>query len=83
MPLINVHKSYFSITNDLVIESLLQTLNLILAEKLKRDLDKAFGHPWHVVVGESYSFDIEYDSEFFHYFFYGPIAVLAFKVCNW
>ena len=58
------------------------SIKFILAEKLKRDLDKAFGHPWHVVVGESYSFDIEYDSEFFHYFFYGPIAVLAFKVGN-
>ena len=54
----------------------------ISAENLKRNLDKAFGHPWHVIVGESYSFDIEYDSEFFHYFFYGPIAVLAFKVCE-
>ena len=52
----------------------------ISAEKLKRDLDNAFGHPWHVIVGESFSFDIEYDSEFFYYFFYGPIAVLAFKV---
>ena len=52
----------------------------ILAERLKRDLDNAFGHPWHVIVGESFSFEIEYDSDFFHYFFYGPVAVLAFKV---
>ena len=58
-----------------------QTCNLyISAERLKRDLDNAFGHPWHVIVGESFSFEIEYDSDFFHYFFYGPVAVLAFKV---
>ena len=53
-----------------------------LAEKLKRDLDNTFGHPWHVIVGESFSFDNEYDSEFFYYFFYGPIAVLAYKVTS-
>ena len=37
---------------------------------------------WHVIVGESFSYDIEYDSEFFYYFFFGPIAVLAFKVTS-
>ena len=39
-----------------------------------------FGHPWNVIVGESFDFDIEYDDEFCYYFFYGPIAVLAYKV---
>ena len=39
-----------------------------------------FGHPWNVIVGESFDFDIEYDHEFCYYFFYGPIAVLAYKV---
>ena len=39
-----------------------------------------FGHPWNVIVGESFDFDIEYDDEFCYYFYYGPIAVLAYKV---
>ena len=39
-----------------------------------------FGFPWNVIVGESFDFDIEYDHEFCYYFFYGPIAVLAYKV---
>ena len=39
-----------------------------------------FGFPWNVIVGESFDFDIEYDDEYFYYFFYGPIAVLAYKV---
>ena len=39
-----------------------------------------FGFPWNVIVGESFDFDIEYDDEFCYYFYYGPIAVLAYKV---
>ena len=71
----------YSLTTYNLIYPIIQSY-YISAERLKRDLDAAFGHPWHVIVGESYSFEIEYDSEFFHYFFYGPIAVLAFKVSN-
>ena len=54
----------------------------ISAEKIKRDCDQMFGFPWNVIVGESFDFDIEYDHEFCYYFFYGPIAVLAYKVNN-
>ena len=54
--------------------------NFVSAEKIKRDCDQMFGFPWNVIVGESFDFDIEYDDEFCYYFFYGPIAVLAYKV---
>ena len=50
------------------------------AEKIKRDCDQMFGFPWNVIVGESFDFDVEYDHEFCYHFFYGPIAVLAYKV---
>ena len=55
-------------------------LTNLIAERIKRDCDQMFGHPWNVIVGESFDFDIEYDDEFCYYFFYGPIAVLAYKV---
>ena len=50
------------------------------AERLKRDFDKAFGAPWNVIVGECYSFDIDYDFHFVFYFLYGPVAILAWRV---
>lgn len=50
------------------------------AEKVKRDLDTAFGAPWHVVVGESFDFNIDYDFHFLYYLLYGPIAILAWRV---
>ena len=50
------------------------------AERLKRDFDKAFGAPWNVIVGECYSFDIDYDFHFIYYFLYGPVAILAWRV---
>ena len=49
------------------------------AERLKRDFDKAFGAPWNVIVGECYSFDIDYDFHFIYYFLYGPVAILAWR----
>jgi len=51
-----------------------------LAEKVKRDLDNAFGAPWHVVVGESFDFNIDFDFHFLYYLLYGPIAILAWRV---
>merc|ERR1712126_237684 len=50
-----------------------------IAERLKRDFDKAFGAPWNVIVGECYSFDIDYDFHFVFYFLYGPVAILAWR----
>ena len=50
------------------------------AENLKRQFDKEFGPPWNVVVGETYTCDIDYDSNFLYQFLYGPVAVLAWRV---
>ena len=50
------------------------------AEKLKRDFDQRFGAPWNVIVGEAYSFDIDYDFHFLYYFLYGPVAILCWRV---
>ena len=54
--------------------------NLISAEKVKRDLDSSFGAPWHVVVGESYDFNIDFDFHYLYYLLYGPVAILAWRV---
>ena len=55
-------------------------LSYLLAEKLKREFDTRFGAPWHVIVGEAYSFNIDYDFNFLYYFLYGPIAILVWRV---
>ena len=70
----------FSSVNDLRDNKLYSTF--LTAEKIKRDLDEVFGHPWNVIVGESFDFDVEYDDEYCYFFFYGPIAVLAYKVSS-
>ena len=51
-----------------------------LAEKLKREFDKSFGAPWNVIVGEAFSFNVDYDFHFLYYFLYGPVAILAWRV---
>ena len=53
---------------------------LFLAEKVKRDLDSSFGAPWHVVVGESFDFNIDFDFHYLYYLLYGPVAILAWRV---
>ena len=53
---------------------------LFSAEKLKREFDKSFGAPWNVVVGEAFSFNVDYDFHFLYYFLYGPVAILAWRV---
>ena len=53
---------------------------IISAEKVKRDLDSAFGAPWHVVVGESYDFNIDFDFHYLYYLLYGPVAILCWRV---
>ena len=55
-------------------------LIIFTAEKLKREFDNRFGAPWHVIVGEAYSFNIDYDFHFLYYFLYGPIAILVWRV---
>ena len=55
---------------------------------MKREFDKSFGAPWNVVVGEAFSFNVDYDFHFLYYFLYGPVAILAWRVsptkkCFW
>ena len=50
------------------------------ARYIKDMLDKRMGQPWHVVVGQHFSFDITYEEGNLLYVFWGgDIAVLAFK----
>ena len=71
---------YFPYTYSKFYKILIELQIFRSAERIKRDLDSWMGHPWHVIVGESFDFSIEYDSQYCYYFFYGPIAVLAYKV---
>ena len=64
----------------LKVETILTLLVLSSAEKVKRDLDASFGAPWHVVVGEAYDFNIDYDFHYLYFLLYGPVAILAWRV---
>lgn len=46
---------------------------------IKETMDKKFGTAWHTVVGESYGFEISYDSRSLLYMFFGGNTA----VCTW
>ena len=48
-------------------------------EHLKKELDTRFGCSWHVVTGEEFGFDIDFEAEKMMYIFYGSLAVLLWK----
>ncbi|TRY68382.1 hypothetical protein TCAL_12020 [Tigriopus californicus] len=52
---------------------------LWIAERIKRGLDNLFGASWHVVVGEEFTFDIDYDDNLVFHMFYGNVGILAWK----
>lgn len=50
------------------------------AERIKRGLDKSFGASWHVVVGEEFALDIDYDDNLLLSMLYGNVGIVAWKV---
>ena len=50
-----------------------------IAEKIKAALDTLFTPSWHVIVGEDFSFDIDYEDNFLYYLLYGNHGILAWK----
>ena len=47
---------------------------------IKENLDKKFGSPFHVVVGEAFSFSINYEEKtLLHMYTGGNIAVLVWR----
>ncbi|XKL59304.1 hypothetical protein PGB90_000320 [Kerria lacca] len=53
--------------------------NEAAARMIKETMDKKFGTAWHTVVGESYGFEISYDSRSLLYMFFGGNTA----VCTW
>ena len=53
--------------------------NTEIANYLKRELDTRFGCSWHVVTGEEFGFDIDFEADKMMYIFYGSLAVLLWK----
>ena len=53
--------------------------NRRIANQVKKNLDERLGASWHVVVGETYSFEITYESECLIYLYYGSLAILCWK----
>ena len=50
-----------------------------LCKLIKRRLDVKLGATWHVVAGECYSFDVDYDSEYLIFLIYGSLGIVAWK----
>ena len=46
---------------------------------VKKNLDDRLGAAWHVIVGETFSFEVTFESDFFIYVFYGSLGIVAWK----
>uniref|UniRef100_UPI00358F9E96 dynein axonemal light chain 4-like n=1 Tax=Myxine glutinosa TaxID=7769 RepID=UPI00358F9E96 len=54
--------------------------NELAAKMIKESMDKKFGSPWQVVVGEGFGFEITYDlKSIFYMFFGGSLAICVWK----
>lgn len=42
-------------------------------------MDSLFSPSWHVVIGEDFTFNIDYENKYLYYFLYGSHAILAWK----
>lgn len=56
------------------------TSNERAAKMIKDAMDKKYGPSWHVVVGESFGFEISFECSFLLYMFFGTnLAILIWK----
>ncbi|KAF6770513.1 hypothetical protein AHF37_10810 [Paragonimus kellicotti] len=54
--------------------------NEAAARLVKETLDKKFGSPWHVAVGEGYGFELTYEISNLLYMLYGGnLAIIVWK----
>lgn len=53
--------------------------NKQISAEIKRAMDERLGATWHVVVGESFSFEIAFESDLLLYLFYGSLGILVWK----
>lgn len=51
---------------------------MISAEKIKTALDNCFGASWHVIVGEDFTFNIDYEKDLLVSMYYVRRQDLAF-----
>ena len=52
----------------------------MLYQMIKENLDKKFGAPWHVVLGEGFAYDIQFESKHcLNLFIGGTKAILVWK----
>ncbi|QQP52191.1 Dynein light chain, partial [Caligus rogercresseyi] len=47
--------------------------------KIKRNLDIAYGPSWQVIIGENFTFNIDYEDQCLFYLILGPVGILAWK----
>eukprot|EP00056_Hartaetosiga_gracilis_P007778 m.112083 g.112083 ORF g.112083 m.112083 type:complete len:91 (+) comp12776_c4_seq1:257-529(+) len=49
------------------------------AKMLKELMDKKFGGPWHVVIGEAFGFELTHQLTNLLYMYFGNMAILVWK----
>ncbi|CAB4054299.1 DNAL4 [Lepeophtheirus salmonis] len=49
------------------------------AEKIKRNLDKVYGPSWQVIIGENFTFNVDYEDQFLYYIIFGAVGILVWK----
>ena len=53
--------------------------NKKISQLIKKNLDNRLGAAWHVIVGETFAFEVEFESDYLIYVFYGSVGILAWK----
>lgn len=57
--------------------------NELAARMVKESMDKKFGPAFHVVVGESYGFEITYECTTICYMYFGGNQAICIWKCSW
>ncbi len=50
-----------------------------IAQWIKRELDKKYGHTWHVIVGRHFGSFVSHDDKNYLYFFISDLGFLVWK----
>ena len=53
--------------------------NTAISRHIKKGLDDRLGPTWHVIVGESFSFEVTSQNENVIFLFYGSLGIVAWK----
>lgn len=50
-----------------------------MVKEIKKTMDQKWGEYWHIIMGKSFGSFCTHESRLFIFFYYGELAVMAFK----